>query len=364
VSVLACTLGAVSVFGLGVVPLAEAAVQAPNYFAGPKVTSAGLLWEGRGGVFLTARTGSRLLLRDAELSAVHVEDGWVVVTDVSGAKVGRIGQRLRVVRGLWRCQPLQGYRESEELETVANGNLYAVVRASCLGRRPRNAQFLVRVRLGAEHLHAIGRVPSSAISLTAAGSRIALTYALGARRVRVEVVDSRDARLLYRLAPPRGESGFYQNTQIDSKGNVLVTSKARPPTLFVENKTYGWWGTQKTRIGRPLNNGGSLSEGRIAYITGDEGRSIDVLNLATGMRRTIVTFSGSVSPAGLELSDGLLVWAQQSYAYQLAAGDCVGYYALSFAELALTPLSATGLPIAVQANPGTPPAGRSCPIHP
>jgi hypothetical protein len=361
---------------LGVVAPAEAVVKAPDYSAGPKITSGGLLWAGGEGVFLTTRTGTRLLVRDAELPAVHVEDGWVVVTEASGAKVGRIGQRLRVVQGLRRCRPLPGYRESEELETVANANLYAVVRASCLGRRPRNAQFLVRVRLGAEHLHAIGRVPSGAISLAASGPRLALTYTLSAGRVRVEVVDSRDAHLLYRLGPPREEPGpvhgnmqiRYRNTQIDSKGNVLVTSREHLPPPIGAGEAFGWWGTPRTRVGRPLNNGAldaSLSEGRIAYATaGDEAESIDVLNLATGKTRTIVTFSGSVHPAGLELSNSVLAWAQQSSTYQLTAGGCVGYYAVGFAELTATPLSATGLPLAIKANPGTPPAGKSCPIPP
>lgn len=346
---------------------------APGYLAGPRVAGGDLLWQGGEGVYLSAHAGTRLLVRDAELSAVHVEDGWVVVTEASGARAGRIGQRLSVVRGLRRCPPLRGY-EGEEIQTVAhaletfaNGNLYAVVRASCLGRRPRKAQILVRVRPGTEHLHVIGRVPSGAISLAAAGSRVALAYALSAGRVRVEVVDSRDAQSLYRLAPPRGESGRVdRDTQIDGKGNVLVTSRR----LFLHpgpGEAFSWWGTPRTRVGRPLDNGAlspSLSEGRIAYATGVD-RSIDLLNLVTGKTRTIVTFSGSVSPEGLGLSNGVLAWAQQRYAYQLATVErCVGLFGVGPAELTATPLSATGLPIAVEANPGTPPAGRSCPAPP
>jgi hypothetical protein len=351
---------------LWVVSPAEALVVAPGYVAGPKVAGGGLLWQGGEGVFLSARAGTRLLVRDAELSAVHVEDGWVVVTDASGAKAGRSGQRLRVVRGLRRCPPLRGY-EGEELETVANGKIYAIVRASCLGRSPRNAQFLVRVPLGTEHLHVIGRVPSGAISLAAAGSRVALAYTLSSGRVRVEVVDSRDAQVLYRLASPRGESGRVdRDTQIDGKGNVLVTSREFLPRPG-PGEAFGWWGTPRTRVGRPLDNGAlyaSLSEGRIAYVAGAE-RTIDVLNLATGKTRTIVTFSGSVSPGGLGLSNNILAWAQERSAYQLAGLEhCVGLFTVGAAELTATPLSATGLPIAVEANPGTPPAGKTCPVPP
>ena len=348
-------------------------MKALGYSGGPKVAGGGVLWAGGEGVFLSVRAGTRLLVRDAELSAVYLEDGWVVVTNASGAKVGRIGQRLSVVRALRRCPPLRGSEsdeletEREELETVANGNLYAVVRASCLGQRPRNAEFLVRVRLGTQHLHVIGRVPSGAISLAASRSRVALAYTLGAGRVRVEVVDSRNAHMLYRLAPPRGKSGRDDpNTQIDAEGNVLVTSRdffAHPG----RGEAFGWWGTPRTRVGRPLNNGAfsaSLSDGRIAYVTDDE-ESIDVLNLATGKTRTIVTFSGSVSPDSLGLSNGVLAWAQRRYAYQLATvQDCVGLFTVGPAELTATPLSATRLPVAVEANPGTPPAGRSCPAPP
>jgi hypothetical protein len=363
---------------LGVVSPAEAVVKAPGYFAGPKVAGGGLLWAAAEGVFLTTRTDTRLLVRDAGLSAVNVEDGWVVVTERSGPKVGRIGRRLRTVRRLHRCPPILGYREGERVEAVANGNLYAVVRATCLGRRPRSAQFLVRVRLGTGDLHVIGRVPSGAISLAAAGSRLALTYQTGARpsyealagsRVRVEVVDSRNGRLLYRLAPPPGERGSYLDTQIDAKGDVLVTSRRDSPAPGL-SEAFGWWRNPRTRVARPLESessgfGASLSEGRIAYATTPKGEtSIDVMNLATGKTRTIVTFSGSVNPVSFALSNNVLAWAQQSSAYQLTARGCVGLYAVGPAELSATPLSATGLPIAVKANPGTPPAGRSCPPPP
>jgi len=373
VSVRACTLAAISVLCLGLVSPAAAVVAGPGYLAGPKVAGGGLLWQGQEGVFLSARGGTRLLVGGAALSAVDVEDGWVVVTEASGAKAGRIGQRLSVVRGLRRCPPLRGY-EGEELEpvasaleTVANGSLYAVVHASCLGRGPRNAQFLVRARLGMENLHVIGRVPNGAISLAAAGSRVALAYTLGAGRVRVEVVDSRDAQLLYPLAPPRGESGRVgPDMQIDGNGNVLVTSREFSPHPG-RGKAFGWWGSPGARVGRLLDKGAfsaSLSDGRIAFVASGE-HSIDVLTLATGKTRTIVAFSGSVSPEGLGLSDGVLAWAQQRDAYRHAtAEDCVGLFTVGPAEFTATSLSATGLPIAVQANPGTAPAGRRCPAPP
>jgi hypothetical protein len=222
------------------------------------------------------------------------------------------------------------------------------------------------------HLHVIGTVPNGAISLAAAGSRVALAYPLGAGRVRVEVVDSRDARLLFRLAPPREKSGrFDPGTQIDSQGNVLVTSEELSPGPG-GGEEFGWWATPRSRAGHSLHNGAfsaSLSDGRIAYFAyvSESERSIDVLNLATGKTRSAVTFSGPVSPEGLGLSNNILAWAQQHYAYQLTGKEkngCVGYFAIGPAELTATRLSATGLPIAVEASPSIPPAGRFCPAPP
>jgi hypothetical protein len=369
--------------------MAGAALQAPGFSGGPKVVSDGLLWaggsSGQESVFLSTASGTRLLVRDAELLAVHVENGWVVVSEASGPKVGRIGRRLRTIRGLRRCPPIRSNRVGDRLEAVANDNLYAVVRASCFGRRPGNAQFLVRIRLGTGNLHVIGRVPSGAISLVAAGSRLALTDEIGAGPtyepgqeggVRVEVVDSRNGRLRYRLASPsgkRGEPGHYHETQLDTKGDVLVTSLRHRP-LPGAGEAIGWWGSPKTRIARPLESGfepslgervayASLSDGRIAYATRGEGQtSLDVLNLATGKARPIVTFSGAVSMEGFGLGRTLLAWAQQNYAY--ITKPCVTEAPVGSPELAETLLSAAAPPIIIEATPGPRPVGRVCPLPP
>jgi hypothetical protein len=381
---------------------AQAVVPAPGFSSGPKVVSDGLLWAGWAGnlgkenVFLSTATGTRLLVPDAELSAVNVNDGWVVVAEASGPKVGRIGRGLRPVRGLHRCPPILGYREGEGLEALTNGDLYAVVRATCLGRRPRHAQFLVRVQLGTGNLHVVGRVPSGAISLAAAGSRLALTYKIGARptdespagtRVRVEVLDARNGRLLYRLAPPQDQRGRYpatqlvdrgryRETQLDAKGDLLVISAwgHAPGSGFerapIPGEAFGWWGAPRTRVGRPLEIGvfgASLSEGRIAYATSREvGTSIHVLNLRTGRARMIVTFSGSVRMGGFGVGTTGLAWAQQNYAYTIRPetpplGACVKEAPVGSPELVETPLSTVAPPIIVKATPGSRPVGPLCP---
>jgi hypothetical protein len=383
--------GLIACVGFALLPaVAGAAVEAPGFSSGPKVVSDGLLWEGRSlgqeNVFLSTAGGTSLLVRDAELSAVHVGGGWVVVAEASGPKAGRIGQQLRTVRGLHRCPPIPGHRGGTSVEAVANGNIYAVVDASCLDRWPHSAQLLVRVRLGTGNLHVVGRVPSGAISLAAVGSRLALTYETYARpadetlagsRMRVEVVDSRNARRLHSVASPPGERGRYRSTyretQLDTRGDVLVTShRVGPPPGAGEASA--WWGAPGSRIGRPFESGSgfdvSLSEGRIAYATSREGEtSIDLLNLATGETRTIVTFSGAARVQGFGLGRTVLAWAQQKYAYAIKPEGppllpCVTEAPVGAPELAETRLSAMAPPITIEAALGPRPVGPGCPIPP
>jgi hypothetical protein len=365
-----------------------ATAEAPGFSDGPEVVKDGLLWVagrtlGQKNVFLSTGGGTRLLVRDAELSAVHVEDGWVVVAEARGTKVGRVGRRLGSVRWLHRCPPIPGSGEGDRVEAVANGNIYAVVRASCLGRRPRSAQFLVQVRLSTGDLHVSGRVPSGAISLAAARSRLALTYETHARptdetlagsRVRVEVVDSRNARRLYSVAPPPGErsryGGAYRETQLDAKGDVLVNSYGAGPPPG-PGEALAWWGTPGTRIGRPFQSnsgfGASLSEGRIAYATKREGETrIGLLDLATGEARTIVTFSGAARMKGFSLGRTVLAWARQNYAYALEpeGPPCITEAPVGTPELAETLISAAAPPITIAATLGPRPVGTGCPPPP
>lgn len=358
----------------------QAVVPAPSFSGGPEVVGGSLLWagssSGQENVFLSSAAGTHLLVPDVALSEVHVDDGWVVVAAAFGESVGRIGERLRAVQGLRHCPPILGYQEEGgRLVAVASGSLYAVVRASCVGRRPGGAQFLVRVRLGTGNLHVIGKVPGGAISLVAAGSRVALTHEIVPRtdhetcvrsRLRVEVVDSLNARLLYHLASPPGEYGCYRETQLDAKGDVLVTSiRHQPPPGGGEPR--GWWGNQTTPVGRPLESAdgsrGALAEGRIAYATGRDGQtSLDVLNLATGAVRTIVSFSGAVRMEGFGLGATVVAWAQQHYAY--TTEPCVREAPVGSPELTETLLSVAGPPLVVEAAPGPRPAGRVCPPPP
>lgn len=365
---------------------AQPAIQAPEYRSGPNVVSGGLLWSGlsagHDNVLLSTDTGTRLLVEDANLSTVVVNDGWVLVAKPSGPEVGRVGGPLRAPPGLRHCLPIQvNARASDEssdtvilsspergratvgdgpedrLDAIANGELYAVVRASCLDRGPKHAQLLVRMRLGTGDLEVIGRVPSGAISLAAAGARVALTYETGAgSRVRVDVLDAHNAQLLFSLAPPDASGGFhYDHTQIDSKGDVLVTSTLI--TLPAYN-AFGWWGNASARVGQPLPAGEkvtpSLYEGQIAYVPSREGEveSVKLLDLATQQTQTIVTFSGTARIEGLGLGVTGLAWAQQTYEYTLVesqwgASTCDFLTRAGPAELLTAPISQSGPPITV-----------------
>jgi hypothetical protein len=331
--------------------------------------SAGLLWEGQEGVYLSDAASTRLIVPHAGLASVAVEDGWVVVTEESGPEAGRIGGPLAPVVGLRRCPPIRvtGFFSRENtVETVADGDLYAVVRGGCVGGRPKQAEFVVRVHLGSRRLYVVGKVPSGAVSLAAAGSRLALTYKLGREnRVRVDVVDSRDARPLYSLITPPGEAkAFYGETTIDAMGDVLVAGDELVPPL-VSFPEQAWWGDSRTRVAHPLGvRFAALSEGHIAYAPSGrvKGERIDVLNIAAGTTRTAVTFSGSASLEGFGLGAHVLAWSQQGYAYKLTPRNpCVGLFAVGPTELNEVPLSASGPPITVNASPGTPPAGEPCP---
>jgi hypothetical protein len=382
-----CALVALSALWLGgSVAAAQAVVQAPGFSRGPEVVSGGLLWAGSSSghesVFLSTATATRVLVPDANLSEVRLDDGWVVVDHATGLKVGRLGRPLRAVHALARCPPIQVNPEGGRLEAVANGNLYAVVHASCLGFAG-DAQFVVRVPLGVGTLHVLGRVSSDAISFAAAGSLLALTYEMPTKgRVQVELLDSRNAHMVHRLTLPKPlERGVrYRETQLDAQGDVLVsTLKHLPPPGSGES--LGWWGNAKTQVARQLDSGfepsipgriayASLSDGRIAYASRSTGElSIDVLNLATDTVRTIVTFSGAARLEGFALDRTFLAWAQQDDTYITKPEgppvlSCVTQAPVGSPELAETPLSAEGLPVIVKVSPGPRPAGPGCPPPP
>ncbi len=382
---------------LGLIVLRAAAAQAlpvisaPNFSRGPQLVDGGLLWagttSGQEGVFLSSTTGPRLLVPDAELRQVHVDEGWMVVA-APPIRAGRVGGTLSTVRRLHRCPPVdaeadEGFPPEEEgpLVTVSRGSVYAVVRAGCLSLRPRAAELLVRTRLGTQDLQVIRKVASGAFSLTAAGSRLALTRRLtqgtASRTPReaplgVEVLDSRSGRLLYGVTSPRHTITSYAETQLDARGEILVTAVQPTPGPGTGQK-FGWWGDRATRIGRSLGSfgelSGSLSDGNVAFSTYADGTALDVLHLATGATQTIATFHGAVRLEGLALEGNEVAWAQQHYGYVNAsegAGkpSCIGWGPVGPAELIEAARSPAATPANFESSVGPRPEGSVCPVPP
>ena len=351
---------------------ASATVPAPKFQEGPKVVDGGLLWAGSSGgeqsIFLSTPAGTTSLASRTNLSAVAEENGWVVVSEPRGPRVGRIGHALKPLAVLRACPSTRLEPDRSKAETVARGSIWAIASARCLGRRPKTAELLVKVRLGSTRLRVIGRVPDDAEKLAVAGSRIALMFPEDSSS-RVAVVSSTNARPLYDIAVPTEGRFREKNLQIDDKGDVLVTSSHGG---VLGPASSGWWwsgaGTRALHhLGpEPTPFPASLWEGRIAFATSDsqsfsstEGGAIDVLTLASETTQTIVSYSGAATIGGLGFDDDVVAWALESYVYEANDG-CVGYSLGGVPELVETPLTTSALPIVVNDSPGARPDGPEC----
>jgi hypothetical protein len=372
---------------------------APGFELGPVVLGGGLLWSGERGVSLTDPAGTHLIAPGFVLPEVLVGGGWTVATDERRVRAGPTGGHLASIPALQQCVTESTMRGSS-LAALTRQSLYMVVTPRCVGREPKQErepneegepkeeQLLARVRLGSKRLQVLARLGTGAISLAAAGRRIAVTYLVGRvfgprrARLRVHVLDSRSGRVLYRLSRPSSEARpalvqrattprlrkarivRYFKTQLDVEGDVLVGAGLR-------SQRWSWWGNARTRAAAlsPEQAGGTLSAGHIAYATNRGGlEHIDVLNLASGKVRTEVVLRGSAHIEGVGLLGTRLAWAQQSHGYRirerfLPRVPCVEFGRLGDTQLVETSLSAAG-PAEVVETPPAParPTGPSCPV--
>lgn len=372
---------------------ARGALKAPGLEYGPTVLHEGLLWSSTSGVSLSSATGTRLLVPHLQLQDVVVGGGWLVAADEFELRAGKIGGRLAPIPALELCQTNQGTNGSW-LDALSGGYLYVVLQARCLGDAPEGAQVLARIQLSSRRVQRIAPVRAGAVSLVVAGRRLALTYltheasGTGPVRARVDVRDSRRARLLYSLVTPQPAAAttssatvpivrssehqrlalapsqmrrLYSRTQLDAEGDVLVTG------AFGETQitAFGWWGNARTRVAHALvaPADGTLSEGHIAYVSSRGGvEHIDVFNLTTAATRTEVELRGAVRAVGVGLRKNRLAWAQQSYGYTLrGARPCVEFGPLGDPELAQSPLSVSGPPMIIDAPAAVPLSGPPCP---
>jgi hypothetical protein len=316
-------------------------ISAPGFTAGPRQVAGGLLWSGAGGVFASSSAGvSRLVARGASLSSVAGDQDWIAVSGPRGVRAARLGRRLIAVEPLHQCPPVEspaGSQPRAPLVALSGVDLYSVVASRCVHVAGPEGPVLVRVPLSTDGVHILARVRAGAVSVVAAGSRVALTYVVDAplQGARADVVNAANGRALFVVRFRKaGSLPGSLATQIDSRGDVVLTSR-----IFVSpgELAEGWWGNQRHRVARALGRlevgaypepfthvaippevAIALSDGRLAYATYPHGgglETIDVRDLATNGTRTVVSFPGSAGVLGISIRDTQLAWAQQSLGF-------------------------------------------------
>ena len=165
---------------------ARTTFSAPGFELGPVVLGGGLLWSGDRGVSLTDSAGAHLIAPGFGLPQVLVGGGWTVATDEARVRAGKTGGHLASIPALQLCVPLPTFVGSS-LAALTRQSLYMVVTPRCVGRapkeerepnqegEPKEVQLLARVRLRSKRLQVLARVGTRAISLAAAGRRVAVT---------------------------------------------------------------------------------------------------------------------------------------------------------------------------------------------
>lgn len=350
----------------------------------------GLLWSGASGVSITSPAGvSSVVVPRASLSDVVGDQDWIGVSGRSGVRAARLGRRLTAVALPGRCLPVEspaGTQPPVPLFALTGGDLYAVIAARCVGRSRVDRPMLVRVRLPAGTVRVLAQVPGGAGALTAAGSRLALTFFAGSppHTARVDVLDAANGRSLFTVSfPALAPQPEQVSTQLDSRGDVLLTGMfVLPPGTLAE----GWWGNRRHRIGYALDGlvvgaypepfarddafpavAVALSDGVLAYATYSQDiETIVVRNLSSDTTRTLASFPGSAGVLGIGLHGTHLAWAQQSLGYTTptSSDPCVTQtQALGTVQLVSASIDASA-PISEPGELVPPRTGPLCPPPP
>jgi hypothetical protein len=364
---------------------------APGFTAGPRVLQGGLLWSGAGGVSMTSPAGvSSVVVPGSSLSAVVGDQNWIGLSGRSGVRGARLGRRLTAVALPRRCLPLEspaGTQPQVPLLALTGGDLYAVIAPSCVDRSRVDRPVLIRVPLPAGTVRVLARVPAGAATLTAAGSRLALTFLAGSppHAAHVDVLNAATGRSLFTVSftvsfPASELTPDQISTQLDSRGDVLLTGTFfLPPVTSAE----GWWGNRRHRVGHVLDGlvvganpepftrddvspavAAALSDGLLAYATYSQDiETIAVRNLSTDTTRTVAGFPGSAGVLGIGLHGTHLAWAQQSLGYTTSTSSdpCVTRtHALGPVQLVSASIDASA-PISEPGEPVPPRTGPLCP---
>lgn len=227
-----------------------------------------------------------------------------------------------------------------------------MVDSSCLHGHVQKGLTLLAVNLRSGVRRALGAIAPGAVGLASAGARVAVTYAAPSQSspiagtitpVTTAVLDARTGRRLYRVSAPVPFNQLALTTEVDARGDVLVTSTIfHPPAP----QSSGWWATPAAPTPHELRSlvtagqvvfntppygytvitgAAALAQGRIAYVTDTpKGEQIDLLDLRSGALRPVVGFTGVARVVGLDLSAEELAWAQQSTVTEVSSGPVPG----------------------------------------
>ncbi len=116
------------------------------------------------------------------------------------------GRRLIAVSPLHRRQPVEtpaGSRPRAPLPALGGVDLYSVVDSRCVRVSGPEAPILVRLPLSGGGVHVLARGPAGAVSVVAAGSRLARTYVADSplHGARVDVVNAVSGQVARRALP-------------------------------------------------------------------------------------------------------------------------------------------------------------------
>jgi hypothetical protein len=396
VLILAIGMLAVPIAASAALPAEGSSVDAPGLSAGPFLGNAGLVWEGPEGIMLTGSAAKSTVLAPSDapnwdnfVDLAWFGADWWVVAEPSGVFAGEIGGELSELPVLRRCNPATPTATPESsapLYAVSGEHLYAVLPAHCFIHPPARREAVVDIDLRSHHWHVLPAVPGNIALVAASGKYLAIAYMRGPPRANartrsnlhrekpqlfVRVLNARTGTTVNQVTPPpdsperdRTASGI----QVDNQGDVLVSAgccAVAPGALAhvaqpVEISAW-WWARAGARVGREVELGSDavLSDGRVAFFSTDENETIDVVDLLTDTRRTIVSFSGSMHATSLAFSGNGLTWAQQSSVIEVVTApgfqECRNV-ALSPVELASldlrfvpsSPISVSGAPIPAQ----------------
>jgi hypothetical protein len=308
---------------------------AAGLVSGPVITDAGWVWDSPKEVMLSDAKGhSRVLAPVGAGSEDEAFDrawfggaDWVLARP-AGVFGGRIGGDLRELRSLRRCDPASPTAPPRGATyAVSTGQVFAALPKRCFPTAGTASGVVLDTDLRSGRSHVLARIPGTPEGLAASGRYLAFAYVSqprsgeGEPRFVVRVLDAATGSVVNQVAAPAGANGYGSSVlQVDSGGDVLVTSgcgASSPGQLAHVAQpacvTTWWWARSRSRVGyeTTLGDDAVLSDGRVAFVS-RAAPAIDVTNLRAGTTRRVVTFSGTVRPAGLSLAGNRLVWAQQS----------------------------------------------------